>query len=405
MPSASRPSRISGTSGIPGPKQMKKKAAWRVLVALLVYNGEEFVGPCLSSLSRLDPGPHSVDVLVLDDASPSPGWSDRCREMAVGMGMGYYRTPRNLGIPRNMNLGMLRALHAEYDAVILLNSDTVVPRNLIPTLIRPLSDDPMLSSTTAWSNNVSIYSLPNSDPERLASQPGLVDWLSEMLDEEFAGQAIPIPSAVGFCMALPTSAIAEVGLMDPVFGRGYSEEIDWCLRSHVQGYHSAMAPSCFVYHAGSGITRAEGLIGAGDHIVHAHQAIIDARYPLYAGQLRAIIASSILDGMRERGLQRVLIGAARQHGYRLEASRLHARPGDPDVVRFRVDPDGASAVITAAYEGFEVSFDVGEGGVLPTVESIVGQRPQEIRIFDWGRFADSVDGATISRPPYRERVF
>ncbi len=227
MPSASRPSRISGTSGIPGPKQMKKKAAWRVLVALLVYNGEEFVGPCLSSLSRLDPGPHSVDVLVLDDASPSPGWSDRCREMAVGMGMGYYRTPRNLGIPRNMNLGMFRALHAEYDAVILLNSDTVVPRNLIPTLIRPLSDDPMLSSTTAWSNNVSIYSLPNSDPERLASQPGLVDWLSEMLDKEFAGQAIPIPSAVGFCMALPTSAIAEVGLMDPVFGRGYSEEIDW----------------------------------------------------------------------------------------------------------------------------------------------------------------------------------
>ena len=82
-----------------------------------------------------------------------------------------------------------------------------------------------------------------------------------------------------------------------------------------------------------------------------------------------------------------------------------ARPGDPDIVRFRVDPDGASAVITAAYEGFEVSFDVGEGGVLPTVESIVGQPPQEIRIFDWGRFADSVDGATISRPPYRERVF
>ena len=32
--------------------------------------------------------------------------------------------------------------------------------------------------------------------------------------------------------------------------------------------------------------------------------------------------------------------------------------------------------ITAAYEGFETSFAVGEGGVLATVESIVGQPPR-----------------------------
>ena len=40
-----------------------------------------------------------------------------------------------------------------------------------------------------------------------------------------------------------------------------------------------LAPSCFVYHAGSGITRAEGMIGDGDVTVHAHQSIIDERYP------------------------------------------------------------------------------------------------------------------------------
>ncbi len=128
-------------------------------------------------------------------------------------------------------------------------------------------------------------------------------------DKEFDGQAIPIPSGVGFCMALSTSAIARVGLMDPVFGRGYSEEIDWCLRSHVEGFTSVLAPSCFVYHAGSGITRAEGLVGRGDHIVHAHQAIIDERYPLYRSQLAAFVASSIPGGMKERALRRILITA------------------------------------------------------------------------------------------------
>ena len=131
-------------------------------------------------------------------------------------------------------------------------------------------------------------------------------------------------------MAIPTTMINEVGLMDPVFGRGYSEEIDWCLRSHTLGYRSALAPSCFVYHAGSGITKAEGLIGDGDRMVNAHQAIIEQRYPLYTSQLIALSASSTIDGMRERGLRRIIISAARQHGYRLETSRLHQQPRDFD---------------------------------------------------------------------------
>ena len=65
-------------------------------------------------------------------------------------------------------------------------------------------------------------------------------------------------------MALPTAKINEVGLMDPVFGRGYSKEIDWCQRSHAMGYRSVLVPSCFVYHAGSWTRNPEGLAGDGD---------------------------------------------------------------------------------------------------------------------------------------------
>jgi GT2 family glycosyltransferase len=385
----------------------------RILVALLVYNGEPFVGPCLSSLARLDPGIHTADVLVLDDASPNPGWSDHCREMTTDFGFGYYRTPRNLGIPRNMNLGMLRAVEAGYDAVVLLNSDTIVPANLIPTLVRPLLDDASLSSTTAWSNNSSLYSIPNSQPDYLADNPEFIDWISKQVNEEFDGEAIPVPAGVGFCMMIPTRIIKEVGLMDPVFGRGYSEEVDWCLRSHTMGYTSALAPSCFVYHAGSGITKAEGLVGDGDRTVDAHQAIIDQRYPLYDSQIHALLDSGVIDDTRERASQRIITAAARERGYRLETSRLHQNPDDRDVVRFRIDPDGSAPVITSTFEGFDANFAVGEGGVLSTVQSIVGQPPQEIRIFDHGRAATELvadagrSGTTpvLHRTPYRERVF
>jgi hypothetical protein len=311
-----------------------------------------------------------------------------------------------------MNLGLLRCLDDGYDAVILLNSDTVVPRNLIPTLVRPLIEDPTISSTTAWSNSVSIYSLPNHEPDRLGNRPDLVSWVSEQANLEFDGQTIPVPSGVGFCMAMPATAIRKVGLMDPVFGRGYSEEIDWCLRSHIEGFSSVLAPSCFVYHAGSGITKAEGLIGHGDHIVNAHQAIIDERYPLYRSQLMAFVASSIPSGLQERGLRRIILTAARSRGYQLEVSRLSDRPGDIDRVRFVIEPDEDGAAISASYAGFQTSFDVGDGGVLPTVESIVGRAPEEIRIFSRGLTSDRLlqdlrddQVPLVHQPPYRERVF
>ncbi len=388
------------------------RTGWRVLVALLVYNGEEFVGPCMDSLAALDPGEHEVDVLVLDDASPAPGWSERCRSAAETKGFGYYCTPRNLGIPRNMNLGMLRALDAGYDAVILLNSDTVLPRNLVTTLVRPLIEDPSISSTTAWSNNVSIYTLPNELPDRLGADAELVSWISEQVDLEFDGQTIPVPSGVGFCMALPTSVIDRVGLMDPLFGRGYSEEIDWCLRSHGDGFSSVLVPSCFVYHAGSGITRAEGMIGDGDHIVHAHQSIIDQRYPRYHSELVAFTASKVTERLKERGLRAIVRAAARDRGYRVEVSRLSHRTGDEGRVRFVIEPDAAVPVISGWYEGFRADFAVENGGVIPTVTSIVGRPPEEIRIFSRGPASDhllqdlgDVEASTVRQPAYRESVF
>ena len=63
----------------------------RVLLAMLVYNGDTFVPRAIESMARLqgmpgETGPcgklrsHIVDALVLDDASPAPGWSDALAE-------------------------------------------------------------------------------------------------------------------------------------------------------------------------------------------------------------------------------------------------------------------------------------------------------------------------------------
>ena len=125
------------------------------------------------------------------------------------------------------------------------------------------------------------------------------------------------------------------------------------------GFSSVLAPSCFVYHAGSGITRAEGMIGDGDHIVHAHQSIIDQRYPRYHSELVAFTASKVTDGLKERGLRAIVRAAARDRGYRIEVSRLSHRTGDEGRVRFVIEPDATAPVISGWYEGFRAEFAVG----------------------------------------------
>ena len=60
-----------------------------------------------------------------------------------------------------------------------------------------------------------------------------VDRVSGLLERHFRGRAVDIPVGVGFCMLLPVSMVDAVGLFDPIFGRGYCEEVD-CARAPVR---------------------------------------------------------------------------------------------------------------------------------------------------------------------------
>lgn len=350
----------------------------RVLVATLVYNGEAFVPSCLESLGRIDSTGLDVEVIVLDDASPAPGWSDRLHDMATELGLWYYRSPRNLGIPRNMNLGLRAALALGFDAIILLNSDVIVPRDLVSSLVAPLGDR-SISSVTAWSNQVSVYSLPVAQSHRLADDQDLVDWASARLHDEFGAETIDIPSAMGFCIAIPSDAVADVGLMDPLFGRGYSEEIDWSLRSHELGYRSVLSPGCFVYHAGGGSTSAVGL-------TDRNQAIIDSRYPNYVRDVSTFCASNTSADLASRGLRRLVLSAAREFGYSIDAG-FSSDTTDDRMARFVIGAGRCSSRLAAHFKGFSTSFELDAADAMKGIEGLVGCPPREIRINDHGLHA------------------
>lgn len=383
----------------------------RVLLAVLVYNGRAFVPACIESAARTqDGGEHEVDVLVLDDCSPDPGFSEEMAALCERHGVQYYRSPRNLGIPRNMNLALLRSLDAGYDHVVLCNSDVILPKTLADTLVRVAEAESSIGSVTAWSNNVSVFSLPNADPAANIAHQGAVDFLSDALAGEFGSETFTIPTAVGFCMLLPTNAVRRVGLLDPVFGRGYCEEVDWCRRAEQAGLRNVLAPGSFVYHVGNATTREAGLLERNQFTSWANEAIIDMRYTTYRDDLDAFDKSGTLEPLIRRALQSVVVAAAREWGYSIEASWLHRRNRER-VVQFVVEPDGRRPLLTGRFQGFEIGFSLTTTDVVGTVEALVGRSPAEVSVFDRGELAAALEqeagrlGVTfVEGRAYPERV-
>ena len=332
---------------------------------------------------------HQVDVVIFDDASPDPGWSQELAVLCSSLGVGYYCTPRNLGIPRNMNLGLLWAEQAGYDYVVILNSDVIVPLNMADAMVAAAECDPLIGSVTAWSNSVSIFSLPNIEPDTYLTESASVDAVSATVQREFGTQTIELPTGVGFCMMISRSAIAEVGLFDPVFGRGYCEEVDWCQRATERGLRNVLSPGAFVYHMGSATNREAGILAPGEQTVHTNEAIIDLRYPAYRAGLAAWSESKVIVPVVARGLARLISEAAQTHGYVVDASWLRRSP-EPSLdqrVRITINPDGPDPLVEAGVHGWRCPIPVGDDGILKAIAAFVGCQPTEVRLMDRGAIA------------------
>ena len=290
----------------------------RVLLAITVFNGGDSVKRCLQSASHLSHDNYLIDVGIFDDCSPDTKFAAEIAELCDNFGFNYYRSPVNLGIPRNVNLALLTGYHHNYDYVCISNSDVIYGQRSIELLISSLEQNPQVASLTAYSNNVSIYSIPTTDGGQQLANQNIVDQLQEFLFTEFRYTVVSIPAGISFAIAIPRWALAKVGLMDPVFGRGYCEELDWTLRSKAAGYTVGLCPSAFVYHEGSASNLSAGLLKPGETTVPENEQIIDHRYPLFRRQVRAYQGSVVPALLSNSATRAIMDGLAQNEGYLID---------------------------------------------------------------------------------------
>ena len=217
-------------------------------VLVPVYDGLADLRSCLASVER-----HAAScdtearVLLIDDGSPDPDVAPYLAGVAdvlTSFDVEVLRNEENLGFVRTVNRGFAACT----GDVLLLNSDTVVTAGWLDR-IAAVGAEEGVATVTPLSNFASICTLPASVVEAfsLAGDDPRIDDCAAFVAEHSPGVAPSIISGVGFCMLVTRDALDRCGPFDAAtFGRGYGEEVDFCLRAGRLGFTHRADDSTFV---------------------------------------------------------------------------------------------------------------------------------------------------------------
>ena len=259
-----------------------------VSVVIPVYNAPEELERCLASVYSTVPG--DTEVVVIDDASPDPSTAEvlrRWREI-MPVSWKFHANQKNRGCVATANLGM----RLTQNDVILLNSDTEPTPGWLRGLQRCLSSDPMIATATPWTNNGEIASIPlfcqaNPVPPDASTVAAVIAHTGNAIYPE-------LPTAVGFCMAIPRRAINRIGLFDEVlFGKGYGEENDFSMRAVQAGMRNVLCDDVYVVHLGG---RSFGPTGLKPDESSMQRLL--SRHPDYLRQVQEFITADPLSTRR-----------------------------------------------------------------------------------------------------------
>ncbi len=251
-------------------------------VVIPVYRGLAETQRCIESVMAA----HTLtarEIVVVDDASPEPALSAWLAERA---GEGFFtliKHAENRGFVASVNDGM--RLHPDRD-VVLLNADTEVSYGWLDRLAAHAAREARIGTITPFSNNATICSYPRFCEVNALPMGETTGSLDGHFASANAGKSIEIPVGVGCCLYIRRECLDEIGEFDEAkFGKGYGEEVAFCMQAAKAGYRHLLAADVFVFHQGE---VSFGASSAGRKV--DAQAIVDKLHPEFQPLVRDFVA-------------------------------------------------------------------------------------------------------------------
>jgi len=262
-----------------GKKVNKKETVVDVIVP--VYNAYEDTKKCIESLLS-STGLTPYRLVIINDKSTDPRithYLDYLKQKKYS-NLIIVTNENNIGFVKTVNKGM----YLSENDVVILNSDTIVTYNWLNRLRECAYIDEKIATATPLSNNATICSVPNFDqyndvPKGYTIQEFAL--LIEKVSHDLDIKCSKIPVGIGFCLYIKREVINAIGYYDEIFGRGYNEENDFCMRAHEKGYYHVVDLSTYIYHKGKASFMGDQAI-----LEEKNSKLLLQRYPYYMDLVR-----------------------------------------------------------------------------------------------------------------------
>ncbi|WPB78937.1 glycosyltransferase [Archangium violaceum] len=256
-------------------------------------------------------------LILVNDRSPDPEMAPMLRELRE-------RHPQVVLLENEQNQGFVgsanRGMAVRTRDVVLLNSDTLVTGGWLTELLDVAYSSDRIAAVVPLSNNATICSVPAFFAEtKMEALRG-----RELRLEELRPRFSELPTGVGFCLLLKDMVLNMLGGLDPVYGRGYNEENDWCLRAQRNGMMVVRANRALVYHLGSVSFGEER-----NELERRNARILLGRYPHYTrqvGDFSGTLEAQVAAHYVKRRLGRVSVCIDGRHilGVRVNGTGIYA---------------------------------------------------------------------------------
>ncbi|WP_454630018.1 glycosyltransferase [Bradyrhizobium cenepequi] len=265
----------------PSARPRSRTSAPTVIVP--VYRDVQATIDCFESLVKArtsgGSGKNPFRILAVDDASPEVELRRYLQELAAANTIDLVVNAVNVGFVGAINRALKEVPTGD---VVLLNSDTIAAPGFVDRLAAVARSAPNIGTVTPLSNNGDIFSFPM--PNDVNPMPGYEQMLEidRIAGIANAGEAIDVPSGIGFCLYITRACLDAVGGLSETFERGYLEDVDLCLRARAKGFRNVCAPSVYVGHHGSKSFQHEKR-----SLVLRNLGILDQRFPNHRKECRA----------------------------------------------------------------------------------------------------------------------
>jgi len=249
-------------------------------------------------------------VVIDNDAVPSEEvrrhFKAGGRQVDADGRLGCIATTRNLGFSGGVNVGIRAALDKGADAVLLVNSDAIVPPDCLERLEAAMDDGGgIVAPVIAYRSAPGVVATRGMSFDHLSGRMRHVGVGS--IVERVHGHGQPwtrVDGVSGCTMLIRRDVVDAIGLFDEDYFFSF-EDLDFCLRASRAGFETIVVGEATAYHEGSrsiGAHSPERLyFAARNHLLLARR-VTPARSRLrHAYRVLSIVALNIAHAVTSRG--------------------------------------------------------------------------------------------------------